>query len=413
MDMDSIATSSSAAVRAEPRVPGATRWIVLLFAWLTFLISFVDRLVWASAAIPVAQDLGLQVAALGTFVTAFYIGYVIFNAVGGLLSDRVGARLTLSISVGLLGLCTFGFSFTNSVAAGLALQTAMGLAAGADYGAGIKLIVSWFDRGLRGRAMGFYMTASSLGVTVTNAVAPTLLREIGWQNVYKLLGGVTLAIAILAFLLLRDGPQQVEKRRDTAADIGLLLRNRNLIFLAFAGFGAMWGTWGFAFWANALMIKGHGVSPVDAGLVVAVVGVAAIIGKPLIGVVSDWLGNRNKEIIIAILVLFMVMLLVFGSLGTKAGFLAAAPLLGVGAFVYSPILAALVASVSGVALAGSATGFTAAFWQLGSVIVPVVVGLVFQTTGSFYSAFITLALGPLLGIACLLFVREPGVQKVG
>jgi cyanate permease len=37
--------------------------------------------------------------------------------------------------------------------------------------------------------------------------------------------------------------------------------------------------------------------------------------------------------------------------------------------------------------------------------VPVVVGVVFQATGSFMAAFATLAAGPALAILCLLFLK--------
>jgi sugar phosphate permease len=189
--------------------------------------------------------------------------------------------------------------------------------------------------------------------------------------------------------------------------IGALFRNRDLLFMAAAGFGALWGTWGFAFWANTLMVKGHGISPIDAGWIVALFGIAAIIGKPVVGLVSDAIGGRRKLLIIECLVLFAVMLTVFGFLQTKEQFLIAAPLLGIGAFVYSPLTAALVAEISGAALAGSATGLTAALWQLGSVIVPSVVGVVFQATASFTAALLVLAAGPVLGIVCMAMVREP------
>ena len=97
----------------------------------------------------------------------------------------------------------------------------------------------------------------------------------------------------------------------------------------------------------------------------------------------------------------------FGTLTDRHSFQLAAPLLGVGDFVYSPLLAVMVAERAGPALAGSATGVTSACcWQLGSVIVPLAVGLVFQMTNSFLAAFAVLAAGPLLGAVCMLFVPE-------
>ena len=64
-----------------------------------------------------------------------------------------------------------------------------------------------------------------------------------------------------------------------------------MILLGLTGFAAFWGTWGFAFWANALMVRGYGLTAVEAGFVMSLVGVAAILGKPLIGFLSDWWGR--------------------------------------------------------------------------------------------------------------------------
>ncbi len=380
-------------------------WVILSVCFLTFLVSFVDRLTWANVAIPVSLSLGLPVAALGIFVTAFYVGYVICNALGGLASDRVGGRTTLSVSMLALGCCTFAFGWTTSVATGLVIQSLMGLSAGADYASCIKVLVSWFARRDRGKAMGLFLIASSLGVATTNAVVPSLAAAIGWRGVYQALGAVTLGVGVLTFLVVRDGPVAVAPAR--TPPVGAVLRQPAMLLITVAGFGGFWGTWGFAFWANALMIRQHGLSPVEAGFVVSLVGVAAIIGKPVFGWVSDRLGGRPKWLIVGCFLLFAAMLLVFGTLTDRRSFQWAAPLLGVGAFVYSPLLAVLVAEFAGPALAGSATGVTSAFWQLGSVIVPLVVGLVFQATGSFMGAFGVLAAGPLLGAACMLFVQEP------
>lgn len=385
------------------------RWFMLFVCFLTFLISFIDRLTWANVAVPVSGSLGLPIAALGIFVTAFYVGYVVCNALGGLASDRFGGRVTLTTSMVALGCCTFAFSWTNSVIMGLVIQALMGLSAGADYASCIKVIVSWFARQDRGKAMGLFLIASSLGVTATNAIVPSLVAAIGWQDVYRALGAVTLCIGLLTFLTLRDGP--LAPMPALRPRVGTVLRNPAMVLITIAGFGGFWGTWGFAFWANALMVRQRGLSAVEAGFVVSLVGVAAIIGKPVFGWLSDNMGGRPKWLIVGCFLLFAAMLLVFGTLTDRQSFQLAAPLLGLGAFVYSPLLAVMVAERAGPALAGSATGVTSAFWQLGSVIVPLAVGLVFQTTGSFLAAFGILAAGPLLGAACMAFVPEQAAAR--
>ena len=383
------------------------RWVILFIAWLAFLLTFIDRLAWANVAVSVGESLGLTVAALGIFVAGFYVGYVTSNAIGGFLVDRFGGRLMVMLALVLLGLFTYCFSYVRSVNSGIMLQALMGLAAGFDYAACIKLLTAWFGIRDRGRALGLFLTATSLGVVSTNLIVPALLKRFGWGGVYQALGAITMACGVIIFLVLRDAPFSAPERSVARPNFDALFRNRDLLFLAAAGFGALWGTWGVAFWANALLIKGHGFSIEKAGRVVALFGIGAVVAKPLVGLFSDWLGGVRRMPILICLVGFVVMLLVFGSLRSDTAFMLTAPLLGVFAFVYSPLMAALIAEAAGPELTGSATGLTNALWQLGSAIVPLAVGAVYHASNSFYAAFITLAVGPLLGTIAMLLVREP------
>ena len=71
------------------------RWVILAVVWFGFLLSFVDRLIWTSVSGVAAPSFGLSVAALGSFVTSFYVGYVVSQALTGYLTDRLGARRLL------------------------------------------------------------------------------------------------------------------------------------------------------------------------------------------------------------------------------------------------------------------------------------------------------------------------------
>lgn len=180
------------------------------------------------------------------------------------------------------------------------------------------------------------------------------------------------------------------------------MRNRDLLILGLAGFCSLWGTYGFITWSNTLMVEGRGIGPVQAGGIVALFAITAVIMKPVVGWVASRVRFHRKLLAAGILVLFAVMLLVFGALHSTAAFYVAAPLLGFAAYCYSPIQNALILDYAGDEDAGSAAGALNAVWQLGSVAVPTVVGAVFGATGSVYSAFVTLAVGPLLGAVLML-----------
>ena len=128
--------------------------------------------------------------------------------------------------------------------------------------------------------------------------------------------------------------------------------------------------------------------------------------KPLYGLLSDLLGGKRRNLVIYDLLAFSAMLMIFGQMDSRIGFILAAPLLGLTAVVYSPLLAAMITERVEPSLVATATGMINALWQLGSVIVPSVVGIMFAATGSFQSAFAILAAGPLVATFCMLAVRE-------
>ncbi|MFC6950469.1 nitrate/nitrite transporter [Paraburkholderia dipogonis] len=306
-----------------------------------------------------------------------------------------------------LGIATFGFSFTHNLTVGFAIQFVMGIAAGADYSAGVKIITAWFGKD-RGRAIGLYTTATSLALVIANATVPTLANVFSWQTAFRALGITTFLWAIVCLVALRDSPLKSLTVRISGSEVGELIKNRNLVLLAFAGCGALWATVGFGAWGNALMTRQYGIAPVVAGSISALFGVGAVIAKPLLGWGSDLLRGRTKLLAIVVLVCFALMLLVFGQCSTVTQFYMVAPFLGAVAFGYTPVLIAQVTQASGVKFAGAAAGLTNAVWQSGSAVAPIVVGQVYASTHSFFMALVTLAAGPVVGAVLLVFVNLHG-----
>lgn len=385
------------------------RWVVLAVAFLVLLTSFSIRLALSNITAPLGQELGLTATAIGALVTAFYVGYVAANAVGGVTTDRIGARRAIMLTMAALAVFTFFFGSVTTAWAGFAVQVAMGLSAGVYFSATTKLVGGWFPVRERGRAFGIIAMPSSLAVILANSLFPLIVEAYSWRVLYRFLGVYVAVVALICFLAMRDGPGFRGPARPAPQPIGAAIReilgNRDFVLLAIGGFCGMWGTWGFAFWANALMVKAHGMSGVAAGQVTAIFGIGALISKPLYGFASDLLPVPRKYLVVACYAAFAVMLMIFGTVDT--GMLRiVAPILGVTAFVYSPIMSALLTEMIGKRSIGTAAGFMNAFWQIGAVIVPIAVGAIFQATGSFVAAFSVLAAGPAVGTVCMLLLRE-------
>lgn len=382
------------------------RWIALFIVWFAFLLSYIGRAAWSTVAAPVGSSLGIDVALLGAFLTAFYAGYVFANFICGVLTDLFGGRAMMTFALLPLGLLTVYFGETRSLSEGIAIQVAMGIAAGADYAAGVKIISAWFTRD-RGRAMGIYTTATSLAVVLANAMVPSFSAQYGWSNAFRIIGAITFTWGIVALVFLRNAPiASVAQTRGSGREMLALLRNRNLVALAIAGCAGLWGTVGFTAWGNALMTKQHGISPIVAGSIIALFGIGALVAKPILGWVSDIPHVSRKFVSVTCFAAFAGVLVIYGQCSQTQQFYIVAPILGAFSYGYLPVLIAQITDAAGKKLAGASAGWTNAVWQSGSALSPLVVGQVYGATHSFNIAFLTLAAGPLVAIIAMLFVKS-------
>ncbi|RVW02446.1 MFS transporter [Rhodococcus spongiicola] len=384
---------------------------MLLLCWLAFTMTSVDRSTWGPASVFVGEDLGVPLASLGVFATAYYIGYVCSNAMTGVLSDRFGGREVVTASLSGAGLFMIVFGSTTSAVVGISVQAVIGFFAGADYAAGIKLIASWFQPKDLGKAMGLFTSATSLGTVIANTVVPWMINHYSWHASYRLFGAISIVTAITCYVILRPGPvvNQAHRTNDQKRPSAwrTLITNRDLLLVSLAGFGGFWGTYGFVIWSNALLIEGHGVSGTAAGFIVAVFAGTAVVGKPLIGILGDKINSARKPAIV-ILVLFAGILVFFGTLDHVPTLLIVAPVLGLVGYGYLPLLVAMIPRLVSSDVTGRAAGATNAFWQVASTLVPLAIGAVFAATDSFLAAFCALSVGPLAGAVILYFVNENG-----
>ena len=393
---------------AQQATSSGYRWIILLVIWTAFTVSCVDRFAWASIAAPVGHTLGFRLALLGSLTTAFYVGYTVSCPIGGILADKFGSRATLAMSMFPLAVLTFCFSFIQTFTAGIVLHLLMGFAAGAEYGATIKVLTTWFSKD-KGRAFGIWATGTSVSVVIANATVPRFAAAYGWQGAYQMLGIATFVFTAICVLVVRNAPAGHSTPRITGAQFISLLKNRNIVLVALGGAGALYGTLGFVAWANALLTVAHGLSPVTAGSVLMGFGVGAFLSKPLFGWLYDTLNAYAKLVAMADLVIFMALLAVFGNCSSMTGYYVIAPLLGAAAYGYTPLLIGLYTQASGPRLAGAAAGFVNTVWSIGSFVSPMLAGYVFAHGRSLDMTLAVIAAGPLVGAVILCLMRKAPV----
>src|SRR5262249_54022868 len=89
-----IPDTSMSAVIGWPR-----RVFVVLRACLAVVVCYLDRVNLSVAIIPMAAEFGWNVETQGRVLSAFFVGYLLLQIVGGRLADRFGGKAVLGAGV--------------------------------------------------------------------------------------------------------------------------------------------------------------------------------------------------------------------------------------------------------------------------------------------------------------------------
>ncbi|MDN4075411.1 MFS transporter [Fictibacillus terranigra] len=382
---------------------------VLFIAWLTYFFSYMSRMSWPPIIPLASSDYGINSAQAGSFMTAFYVGYVITQIPGGFLTDRYGYRKVLLGCFFIIGASTLMTGLVPDFRLGLVARFFAGVGSGAIFSSGLVAITDWFPKNRRGLANGIFMTSTSLGVSVVNLYVPVVANGFGWRATFLVSGILPFLGLLLGYFLLKERtpkaqqPKEQNSSRRFSHDLLSILKNRNLMLVGLSGFCGQWATLGVATWANTYLNKSLHLSLVQAGLFMSVYAIAALLCKPLTGLMSDYV-NR-KSLTFWILLSIVPILLWFGVNRNLSMLYFLIPTIGVLAYAFYPIMNTIICESIDKKLVGTASGVVNSLWQLGALISPLVVGAVIDATHNFFYVFATLALGPLVGALVILFVK--------
>jgi len=181
---------------------------------LGYFLSYLYRVVNAVIAPDLVYDLGLDANHLGLLTSAYFLTFAAFQLPLGILLDRLGPRRTEATLLMFAAAGAFVFGFADS-AAGLIVGRAMiGLGVSACLMAAFKAFVMWFPSQRLPLINGCQMAAGGLGALAATTPVEAALAVTDWRGVFLVLGALTLAVAVMIFVV-------VPEHESTRAGTGL------------------------------------------------------------------------------------------------------------------------------------------------------------------------------------------------
>jgi MFS family permease len=342
---------------------------------------------------PLSDQFGWSREAVSAAFGAMAIASAFAAAPIGFVGDRLGARTVVSSALLLGGLLFASLSLLTPQLWHLyVVFAAIGVfTTGASPVAYARAVSSWFSRH-RGLALAVAISGGSLGGIVHPATTQTLLRLAGWRTTYAILGVAIVVIGVpLALRFIRDREATRPRAAATADGVSVSdgLATRMFWILAVVVFCSSLAQSSTLVHLPALL-SDRGLSPSQSAAALSVMGFASICGR----LATGWLVDR----FFAARVSFVLLLLagsgafLLSSADSLAMSALAAFLIGFGTSGETDVAPYLLSRYFGLRSFSTLYGLTWMSHAAAGAVGPVLMGRVFDATGSYEIVLLRLSL---------------------
>ena len=357
-------------------------WIVWGTAATFFAYGFVQRIAPAVMFDHLMRDFALGGAAFGGLAVSYFYTYAAMQVPVGLLVDRFGPRVLLSIAALVCAAGSLLFGLAEGLAQAYAGRLLLGAGTGVAFVSTLMLANRWLPPERFALVSGLTMTVGMLGAVTGQAPLGLLVEAIGWRNVLYVGSAGGVAFAALIWLVTRvpggSGAEAapVPHRAPPFMTALAILAKQRQVWLAalfcttlsapMLSFAALWGV--------PYLVQAHDFSRATAGLATSMMPFGLGLGAPFFGWLSDRVGARRPFVIVTpALLLGLWLAVLYLPLPTEAYygvFLAIGLVSGVLTLPY-----AIGVEVTRPEMRGAVTGFINLTPMLGAIVLQPAIGL--------------------------------------
>jgi ACS family glucarate transporter-like MFS transporter len=409
------------------------RLLVMGVLWIGSFFLVLDRVNISLAAPRIMDELQFDGTQMGFVLSIYYWGYLLGHLSSGLVSDQVRLRsltswmiLVWSVLTALTGACFALWQF-------VIIRLLFGISEGATVNMAHKLQNNWLLPAERGKAYGIFIGFAYLGIAFGLPFVGWLINLWEWRWMFVIVGALTLIQVVLFSVVVRDhphehpwlSPEEKFRFREASAQgqgasglhgheevavslrerLAALARIRVFWFLCIAGFFNTFVYFTAMSWLPGYLVKERGFTILNSGVYLTIPYLAAFAGMLVGGGIGDRFGHRSLVSLVAGLLTFPALL----GLAQNAGVEMTIFLMSLALFLNSAAVngfAVLVFDLIPAELFGAAIGIAGGFCGgLGGVFGPLLLGYLFDQTGSFFWGFVALGISAVLGALVQIPIR--------
>jgi EmrB/QacA subfamily drug resistance transporter len=197
------------------------KWYVLFMSTLTvFMVTFTSSSI--NVALPsIEKEFSFDSILLGWVVTAYILATTILIIPCGKLADIYGRKKLFTFGVIIYTIASIVLTFTGSAFVLIVFRVVQGMGGAMYFSTGMAMLISVFPVNERGRALGMYVAAVYLGLSLGPFLGGILTGYLGWRSLFWIGIPFGLIVIILSFWKVKD--EWAEAQGESFDIVGALL----------------------------------------------------------------------------------------------------------------------------------------------------------------------------------------------
>ncbi len=292
---------------AFPSHTARMRWTTFLLVALAYVISYFHRVAPATIAGELQLAFHTSAAALGGLAASYFYLYMLMQIPAGILVDTLGPRRILTVGGVVAGVGAILFGYADTLTAAAVGRGLVGLGVSVTLVAMLKLNTVWFSERHFGTITGFVLFIGNLSAVLATVPLVEVLQYLSWRSVFVIVGFISLTIALLTWIFVRDHPSKlgISGLHTLEGEAGSWYQGLLKVLNNRANWPCFWVAFGFAgsffafagLWAVPYLQNVQGMSRAMATQHTSLLLVGFALGALGIGALSDRMGRRRPVLI--------------------------------------------------------------------------------------------------------------------
>ncbi|SOE23082.1 MFS transporter, ACS family, glucarate transporter [Spirosomataceae bacterium TFI 002] len=194
------------------------RHLLVVTTFSLTLLLYIDRVCISAAKGPISDALGLDDKQFGWVLSAFALGYALFQAPSGKLVDKYGPRIVITSIVTIWSVLTAVTGAAFSFVSLLTTRFLFGVGEAGAFPGIAKSTYSWIPLQERGIVTGINFSGSRLGAAFAMPLITWMIATFDWRNSFYILGFVGVFWALVWYYWFRDKPEEHSSISSTELD---------------------------------------------------------------------------------------------------------------------------------------------------------------------------------------------------